>query len=119
MRNLTSEAREQQIEWRRTRVLELASEGYNQTEICQKFQIDKSAVNRDIQFLRQQAQDNLQKHIHETVPEEYQKCMIGMKRNLKQTLEIRDSAANDPKTKLQAAALAAIVISWIFVLTLA
>ena len=43
----------------------------------------------------------MQKHIHETVPKEYQKCMVGMKRNLKQTLEIRDNA-NDPKVKLQA-----------------
>ncbi|MGB8133946.1 MAG: hypothetical protein WCE99_07125, partial [Nitrososphaeraceae archaeon] len=47
----------------------------------------------------------LQKHIHETVPEEYQKCMTGMKLNLKQTLEIADTAA-DPKTKLQARAIA-------------
>jgi hypothetical protein len=31
--------------------------------------------------------------------------MVGMKRNLKQTLEIRDTAS-DPKTKLQAAAIA-------------
>jgi hypothetical protein len=36
VRNLTSEAREQQqIEWRRSQVLELASQGYNQREICQ------------------------------------------------------------------------------------
>jgi DNA-binding transcriptional regulator LsrR (DeoR family) len=105
VRNLTSEVRSQQIEWRRIKVLELASAGYNQTEICQKLQLDKSTVNRDIQFLRQQAQENLQKHIHETVPEEYQKCMTGMKLNLKQTLEIADTAA-DPKTKLQARAIA-------------
>ena len=31
--------------------------------------------------------------------------MVGMKRNLKQTLEIRDNAS-DPKVKLQAAAIA-------------
>ena len=43
-------------------------------------------------------------HIHEIVPEEYQKCMVGMKQNLKQTLEIAESAA-DPKTKLQARAI--------------
>jgi hypothetical protein len=48
----------------------------------------KETVNSDLVYLRKQAQENLQKHIHETVPEEYQKCMVGMKRNLKQTLEI-------------------------------
>jgi hypothetical protein len=34
------------------------------------------------------------------VPEEYQKCMVGMKRNLKQTLEIRENASY-PKVKIQ------------------
>jgi hypothetical protein len=63
-----------------------------------------AAVNRDIQFLRQQAQEHIQKHIHETVPEEYQKCMTGMVRNLKQTLKIAETVAN-PKIKLQAHAI--------------
>jgi hypothetical protein len=55
--------------------------------------------------IRKQAQESLQHHIHEVIPEEYQKCMVGMKRNLKQNLEIRDTAS-DPKVKLQAAAIA-------------
>jgi DNA-binding NarL/FixJ family response regulator len=46
VRNLTSEVRGQQIEWRRSQVLELASQGYNQREICQKLQLDKSAESR-------------------------------------------------------------------------
>lgn len=104
MRNLSTNERRQQIEWRRTKVLELSSNGYNQTEICQRLQLDKSTVNRDIAFLRNQAKQDVQKHIHETVPEEYQKCMMGMKRNLKQTLEIAETAA-DPKIKLQARAI--------------
>jgi hypothetical protein len=113
VRNLTSEVREQQqIEWRRSQVLELASQGYNQREICQKLQLDKSAVSRDIAY---QAQVILQNHIHEVVPEEYQKCMVGMKRNLKQTLEIAETAA-DPKTKLLP--MTVIVTLWIFVLML-
>jgi predicted DNA-binding protein YlxM (UPF0122 family) len=97
--------RQQQLEWRRATVLELSSEGYSIREIAAKLQVDKSAVNRDIQFLRQQAQDNLQKHIHEVVPEEYQKCMVGMKRNLKQTLEIAETVL-DPRVKLQARTIA-------------
>ena len=39
------------------------------------------------------------------VPEEYQKCMVGMKRNLKETLEISATSA-DPRVKLQARAIA-------------
>jgi DNA-binding transcriptional regulator LsrR (DeoR family) len=97
--------RQQQIEWRRSKVLELSSQGYTQIEIGQKLQVDRVTVHRDLAFLRQQAQENLQHHIHEVVPEEYQKCMVGMKCNLKQTLEIAETAI-DPKVKLQARAIA-------------
>jgi ATP/maltotriose-dependent transcriptional regulator MalT len=95
----------EQIEWRRTKVLELDSQGYSQHEIASKLQIAKGTVNSDLVYLRKQAQENLQRHIHEVVPEEYQKCMVGMKRNLKQTLEIAETAT-DPKVKLQARAIA-------------
>jgi predicted transcriptional regulator len=105
VRHLTSEVRQQELDWRRSRVIELSSEGYSQREIAQKLQIDKSAVNRDLLYLRKQAQDNLQHHIHEVVPEEYQKCMVGMKQNLKHVLEIGE-AATDPNVKLQARAIA-------------
>jgi hypothetical protein len=40
--------------------------------------VDNSIISRDLAYLRQQAQENLQEHIHETVPEEYQKCLIGI-----------------------------------------
>ena len=73
-----------QIEWRRSRILELSSEGYSQREIATKLQIGKGTVTNDLLYLKKQAQENLQYHIHEVVPEEYQKCMVGMKRNLKQ-----------------------------------
>jgi hypothetical protein len=60
---------------------------------------------RDLVYLSHQAQENLQHHIHETVPEEYQKCMMGMKRNLKQTLETAE-ASSDPRIKLEARRIA-------------
>jgi predicted transcriptional regulator len=83
--------RQQQFEWRRSRVLELSSEGYSQREIAQKLQIAKSAVNRDILFLRKQARENLQYHIYDKIPEEYQSCMTGMKQNLR---DLRDCTKN-------------------------
>jgi hypothetical protein len=104
MKQLTSEMKQQQIEWRRAKVLELSSQEYSEREIAEKLQpLAVCIVHRDLVYLRQQAQENLQHHIHEVVPEEYQKCMIGMKRNLKQTLEIAETAAG-PKTKLAAKA---------------
>src|SRR5215217_7314332 len=100
MKHLSTEAK-QQLDWRRSKVLELSSQGYSEREIAEVLKVNDTAVHRDLVFLRQQAQENLQHHIHEVVPEEYQKCMVGMKQNLKQILEIAE-AATDHKTKLQA-----------------
>ena len=93
-----------QVQWRRAKVLELSSQGYTQLEIATQLQVDEPTISRDVQYLRQKAQKNLQKHIHEVVPEEYQKCMAGMKNNLKETLAIANTVT-DPRIKLQARAI--------------
>ena len=43
------------LEWRRSKVLELASQGYNQSEISRILQISQPTINRDLAYLRQQA----------------------------------------------------------------
>jgi predicted transcriptional regulator len=90
----------EQIEWRRAKVLDLSSQGYSQHEIATELQIAKGTVSSDLAYLRKQAQENLQYHIHDKIPEEYQNCMTGMKTNLKEILEIAQSTS-DPKTWLQ------------------
>ena len=98
----------------------MSAEGYTVREIAQKLQVGHSTVDNDLLYLRKQAQENLQKHIHEVVPEENQKCMVGMKQNLKHVLEI-GQAATDPKIKLEANVLQMIAtdISWTYVPMLA
>ena len=92
------------IQWRRARILELNSQGYTHREIVSKLQIAKGTVSNDLSFLKKQAMENLQHHIHEVVPEEYQKCMAGMKSNLKETFQIAETVT-DPRVKLQARAI--------------
>ena len=60
------------LEWRRSKVLELSSQGHSQPEIARISQISQPTVNRDIGYLRGQARKNLQKHIQDKLPEEYQ-----------------------------------------------
>ena len=104
VKDLTTEmkggrAREQQLlKWRRAEVLELSSQGFSDKEIA--LHVSPLTIYRDLRHLRKQAQDNLQKHIHETVPEEYQKCMVGMKTLLKNTLQIAETSRT--QRKLQA-----------------
>jgi site-specific recombinase XerD len=55
-------------------------------------------------------------HIHDKIPEEYQSCMTGMKRNLREILEIAQ-VTSDPKTKLQALAIAVDCYKYIMEMT--
>ena len=64
--------------WRRSKVLELSSQGYSEREISEIIKVNDTAVYRGMVYLGQQAQENLQKHIHETIPHEYQKAMVRL-----------------------------------------
>jgi len=66
------------LEWRRSKVQELASQGYNQSEISRILQISQPTINRDIAYLRQQAKENIKRYIDERLPEEYEKCLVGL-----------------------------------------
>ena len=68
-------------------------------------QISKGTVNSDLAYLRKQAQENLQYHIHETIPEEYQKGKIGLRQNLRHVLEVAETSP-DPRVKLEARRIA-------------
>jgi hypothetical protein len=116
---LNSKIQQQQIEWRRAKVLELSSQGHNQIEIATNLQVDRSIVSRDMAHLKQKAHENLKTHIQDKLPEEYQNCMVGINQVLKICWEIVNKSRNvnnengngqtitmiDNKTVLQALAL--------------
>jgi DNA-binding NarL/FixJ family response regulator len=77
MNNLSSSVNSG-LEWRRSKVQELSSQGYNQSEISRKLQISQPTINTDITYLRQQAKSNIKKYIDERLPEEYEKCLVGL-----------------------------------------
>jgi len=89
------------IEWRRFKVRELLVKGYNHYEIANALQIPRSTITKDIQYLRQQDRENLQTHIQERLPQEYENCMTGINRVLQLTWGIAEKPIDD-KTKLQA-----------------
>ena len=93
------------VEWRRSKVSELSSQGYNQSEISRILQISQPTINRDIAFLRQQAKENIKKYIDERLPEEYEKCLVGLNAITK---EAWNTAHNTEykKEKIQALSLA-------------
>jgi predicted transcriptional regulator len=90
-----------QIQWRRNKVRELLVKGYSEYNIASELKVSQSTVSRDIVYLRQQDRENLQKHIQERLPQEYENCMTGINRVLQLTWEIAEKPTDD-KTKLQA-----------------
>jgi predicted transcriptional regulator len=92
------------IKWRRNKVIELSSQGFTHSDIATVLHVTQPTVNKDLAHLRQQAQENLQKHIHQTIPEEYQKAMTGINQMLRMCWSIV-SKTEDEKTKLQALSL--------------
>jgi hypothetical protein len=84
--------------------MELSSQGFNQSDIAFALKVDRSIICRDVAYLRHQAQENLQHHIHEVIPAEYEKAMNSLNQVLRLTWAIV-SKTPDEKTRLQAMSL--------------
>ncbi|MFL6360344.1 MAG: hypothetical protein ACJ72V_13510 [Nitrososphaeraceae archaeon] len=93
------------LEWRRSKVQELASQGYNQSEISSILQISQPTINRDITYLRQQTKENIKKYIDERLPEEYEKCMVGLNAITKEAWDTAHNA-EDKRERILALSLA-------------
>jgi hypothetical protein len=63
-----------------------------------------TTVDRDISYLRQKVKDNIKKYIDERLPEEYEKCLIGLTSILKEAWTTANNA-DDKREKIQASAL--------------
>jgi hypothetical protein len=94
-----------QIEWRRNKVAELNSKGHSQPEIARIMQVSIGTVNRDLSILRQQARDNIKRYIDERLPEEYEKCLIGLNAITKEAWNTAHNT-EDKREKMQALSLA-------------
>jgi len=93
------------IEWRRSKVQELSSQGYNQSEISRILQISQPTINRDLAYLQNQAKANIRKYIDERLPEEYEKCLVGLSAIVKEAWTTSQQT-QDRREKIQALSLA-------------
>src|ERR687887_2742666 len=94
-----------QVEWRRAKVLELLSKGDSQSDIAKVLRVDLPIISRDVYFLRQQAKSNIKKYIDERLPEEYEKCMVGLTAILREAWNT-SYRKEDKREKIQALSLA-------------
>ncbi len=110
-----------QIAWRRNKVQELLIKGHSPLQITSILKLSNPTVYRDIEYLREEARENMQTHLQDRLPGEYENCMAGINQVLKMSWEIAtgtkgtDDNSNsnnttstvvDDRTRLQALALA-------------
>jgi DeoR/GlpR family transcriptional regulator of sugar metabolism len=77
----------------------------SQREIAQILQVSNGTVNRDLSILRQQAKHNIKRYIDERLPEEYEKCLVGLNAITKEAWNTAQST-EDKREKIQALSLA-------------
>jgi hypothetical protein len=99
------EKEKDRIEWRRGRVQELNSQGYSQRDIAQVLQVSSGTVNRDLSILRELAKDNIKTYIDERLPEEYEKCLVGLTAITREAWTTSQQT-EDKREKIQALSLA-------------
>jgi hypothetical protein len=68
-------------------------------------QVDRSIISRDIAHIRQQSKDNIRKYIDERLPEEYEKCLVGLTAILRKAWNTSQHT-EDRREKIQALSLA-------------
>lgn len=59
------------LNWRRNKVNELSVKGFSQAEISRMLEISEPNISRDIEYLKQVANDSIRNHIGGKLPYEF------------------------------------------------
>src|SRR5918911_1589468 len=78
----------EQLEWRRSKVIELRCRGLTYMEIARELQVPKTAVGEDMLYLRKRAKESIKEYVTEYLPEQYQICLTALDSMLKHAYEI-------------------------------
>jgi predicted transcriptional regulator len=100
------ELKEDAIDLRREKVFELTSQGYSQRQIASMLHISNGTVGYDQIFLRQKAKENVREYLDERLPEEYEKCLVGINTITREAWSTSKQENIDNKEKIQALSLA-------------
>jgi glycine betaine/choline ABC-type transport system substrate-binding protein len=94
------------IQLRRDKVLELIAQAIPQNEIAQKLGVSPATISLDLQYLRETAKANIQNHIEERIPMQFEECQAGLKLILRKTYDLVDNKSKRTEEQLAAMNLA-------------
>jgi Helix-turn-helix domain len=104
-KNKRRDLKEDAIDLRRERILELTAQGYSQRQIANMLQISHGTVGNEQMLLRHKAKENIREYLDERLPDEYEKCMVGINSILREAW-ITSQDGEDKREKIQALSLA-------------
>jgi hypothetical protein len=93
--------RDEQIEWRRSKVVEMRARGLSQIEIARELQVSKQSMSSDVQYLRSHAKESIREYVTEHLPEQYHVCLTALDVIIKRAFDILETSP-DNREKLQA-----------------
>jgi Sigma-70, region 4 len=92
----------QTLQWRRSKVLELSSEGRSQADISRILKVSVATINTDMQYLKEEAKENIKRYINERLPFEFHKCLVGLDSIVCKMSDIINSTESNGRDVLQA-----------------
>jgi transposase len=98
---LSTKIKANEIQWRRSKVIELRARGMIHGEIAQQLQVSRTSITSDIEHLRNQAKETIKEYVTEHLPEQYQVCLTALDAIIKRAFDILETS-EDNREKLQA-----------------
>jgi hypothetical protein len=90
-----------QLEWRRSKVVEMRDRGLSLGEIAGELQVSRASISSDIAYLRNEAKESIKEYTTEYLPEQYQVCLVALDTIIKLAFDIIETSP-DNREKLQA-----------------
>jgi predicted transcriptional regulator len=91
--------KQQQLEWRRERVLALLAEDHSQNEIASILQVSPASISKDVAYIKDQSRLLLRIHLKETFPLEYQQALVNLKNLRREAREMLRKPETDERVK--------------------
>jgi hypothetical protein len=98
---LSTKIKANEIEWSRSKVVEMRARGMRQADIAHELQVSRASISSDIAYLRDQAKESIKEYVTEHLPEQYQVCLTALDETIKRAFDILESSP-DNREKLQA-----------------
>jgi hypothetical protein len=86
-----------QLEWRRSKVVEMRSRDLSHGEIAYELQVLRASITSDIAYLRNHAKESIKEYVTEYLPEKYQICLCALDIILKHAFEILETSDDNLK----------------------